>query len=635
MGFTQAQIEAIDFLNEIKIHLPKDIHLEDISVNKVEKDSAYLKVELAKDESIHIHFSEDFLLFRGLFVVLPQLLQTEEMVRIEETSIKEVSFSLDASRNGVMKVPVLKKFIAYLATLGFNTLYMYTEDTYEVEGLDYFGYLRGAYSQEEIEELVQFAEKFSMEIVPSIQTLAHLTQFLKWYPVHEIRDDQNTMLIGAEKTYEAIDKMIQACKTMYKTDRIHLGMDEAYQAGLGQYLELHGYTNRTDLMIYHMNRVTDMVKAHGMKPLIWSDFIYKLLDQNNRQGLYALGVAIDTVKATELPDGLTYIHWDYGGEDVSKYEKAIGNHLEFCDLDHYTLAGGAHIWNRIVPNHGKSLKTIEASIEACRNKGVKSVMLTTWGDDGQETDHWHALLSAVNYVQAIYSVINEDEVEQIYETLFGTGTYAFMNQLGRLDEVESVTEFNSNMTNISKLLLWQDPIFGIYDYHVAKHNEEEDHSLSSYYEKLANQLMTISISGKQPNFEIIQKHYATLASVLALKAELGVDLRNNRLKEDKQALEELATDTITHLIEGVQALKETHYQMWHYTYKVNGWEVLELRYAGLISRLKTTQMKINAYLAGTESLDELLEERLPFSEYINPIEINGFNYRETSVTGYN
>lgn len=122
---------------------------------------------------------------------------------------------------------------------------------------------------------------------------------------------------------------------------------------------------------------------------------------------------------------------------------------------------------------------------------------------------------------------------------------------------------------------------------------------------------------------------------MALKSELGVRLRNARLVDDKYVLEELATNTITRLIEEIHALKETHYQMWHYTYKVNGWEVLELRYAGLISRLETTQMKINAYLVDEESLDELLEKRLPFSEYTNPIEISGFNYHGTSGTGYN
>ena len=55
--------------------------------------------------------------------------------------------------------------------MGYNTLYIYTEDTYEVEDLPYFGYLRGAYTKEEVNEIVEFASGFGIEIVPSIQTL--------------------------------------------------------------------------------------------------------------------------------------------------------------------------------------------------------------------------------------------------------------------------------------------------------------------------------------------------------------------------------------------------------------------------------------------------------------------------------
>src|SRR5699024_4505242 len=109
-------------------------------------------------------------------------------------------------------------------------------DTYEVADLPYFGYLRGAYSAGEIKEIVAFAALFGMEVVPAIQTLAHLTQFLKWFPNQELQDDGNTLLIGEEKVYEAIEKMLASCQQLYQTKRIHLGMDEAYQAGLGRYL---------------------------------------------------------------------------------------------------------------------------------------------------------------------------------------------------------------------------------------------------------------------------------------------------------------------------------------------------------------------------------------------------------------
>ena len=40
---------------------------------------------------------------------------------------------IDCSRNAVMTVDALKNWIDIMADLGYNTLMLYTEDTYEVE----------------------------------------------------------------------------------------------------------------------------------------------------------------------------------------------------------------------------------------------------------------------------------------------------------------------------------------------------------------------------------------------------------------------------------------------------------------------------------------------------------------------
>ena len=44
---------------------------------------------------------------------------------------------LDMSRNAVMHVPALKNFIITLSDMGYNTLLLYTEDTYEIPGEPY------------------------------------------------------------------------------------------------------------------------------------------------------------------------------------------------------------------------------------------------------------------------------------------------------------------------------------------------------------------------------------------------------------------------------------------------------------------------------------------------------------------
>lgn len=94
----------------------------------------------------------------------------------------------DCSRNAVLTVASVKKLIRKLALLGYDSLQLYMEDTYEVEGEPYFGYLRGRYSAEELREIAAYGETFGVEFVPAIQTLAHLNAIFRWRPYWEIND---------------------------------------------------------------------------------------------------------------------------------------------------------------------------------------------------------------------------------------------------------------------------------------------------------------------------------------------------------------------------------------------------------------------------------------------------------------
>ena len=87
---------------------------------------------------------------------------------------------LDCTRNAVMTVEALKEYMLLLKKMGYNHVQLYTEDTYEVDGEELFGYNRGRYSQKELKELDDFAYSIGIELVPCIQTLAHLTATLRW-----------------------------------------------------------------------------------------------------------------------------------------------------------------------------------------------------------------------------------------------------------------------------------------------------------------------------------------------------------------------------------------------------------------------------------------------------------------------
>jgi hypothetical protein len=46
---------------------------------------------------------------------------------------------LDVSRNAVMNMENLKNYIKLISKMGYNCVFLYAEDTYEVNGEPYFG----------------------------------------------------------------------------------------------------------------------------------------------------------------------------------------------------------------------------------------------------------------------------------------------------------------------------------------------------------------------------------------------------------------------------------------------------------------------------------------------------------------
>jgi len=70
---------------------------------------------------------------RGLGALLSGCVKPGETYR-ERTSFTTLGIMLDCSRNAVMTVAHVKRWLRRLALLGYNMAMLYTEDTYELRG---------------------------------------------------------------------------------------------------------------------------------------------------------------------------------------------------------------------------------------------------------------------------------------------------------------------------------------------------------------------------------------------------------------------------------------------------------------------------------------------------------------------
>ena len=67
-------------------------------------------------------------------------------------------------------------------------------------------------------------------------------------------DSEDVLLVGLEKTYKFIEEMIKSLRDSFKSKNIHIGMDEAFLLGRGEYINKNGYKNHYDIMIEHLRK---------------------------------------------------------------------------------------------------------------------------------------------------------------------------------------------------------------------------------------------------------------------------------------------------------------------------------------------------------------------------------------------
>lgn len=577
-----------EILKQLKIN-------SDVFVTLIEKKGEPLKVEKNGDQAV-ITYGRSVELYRGLGL-LAEHCTDDAYTTVQPARFKLDGVMLDCSRNGVMKLDVVKRFIRYMALMGLDTLMLYTEDTYEIPEYPYFGYMRGRYSCDELKEMDEYAYSYGIELIPCIQTLAHLEGALRWSCFADVKDCNNILLCGEEKTYTLIEAMIRTCRNCFRTKRIHVGMDEAHMMGLGKYLDRNGYEPREEIFCRHLDRVNAICKQYDFEPMIWSDMFFRLAFGGEYYP--PEGVQFDHKVIELVPENVELVYWDYYHEEQSDYERYIKMHKQFNNK--IIFAGGAWRWLGHGPALVKSVYQTRVALKGCIEEGIDEVFVTAWGDNGNEASFMCILPVMQQYAEFCYQGDVSDDV-LAERMLVCTGeSFQDMMLMDKANNVD-VGHWTCSGGNPSKYLLYMDILGGIAERHT-------DEGYPERYEKGAKLLY--EAAERSPSLGYMYEHIANLCKVLAIKSRVGVDAQKAYKAGDNETLKQIADQVLPELLCRFDAFHKTMYEQWTKECKANGYEVLDLRIGGLESRTKTAIARINLYLEGKiDQLEELDEYRL-------------------------
>ncbi|WP_130858760.1 beta-N-acetylhexosaminidase [Gracilibacillus phocaeensis] len=553
-----------------------------------------------------IYYGKPYHVYRAFGLFIERLAEGQAFELRETPQFQSMGPMFDFSRNAVMRVDQLKGMFRRLALMGFNAAMLYMEDTYEVKEQPYFGYMRGRYSQAELKELDDYAYQLGIELIPCIQTLAHLEEFLKWDAAAYLKDTRGVLLTEQEQTYDFLRQMITAAQEPFRSNRIHIGMDEAEELGRGVYLNRFGYRDRLDIMLEHLDRVIEITEGLGLSVMLWSDMFIKLASESG-EDQYNMETEISEEMQGKIPSSVTLMYWDYFHTKKEDYKTLIAKHKKLGQTP--AFAGGIWVWNTFATKYDLSLKTSKAALQASKEEGIQDVFVTLWGDDGYENNCFSALLGLQLYAEHQYQTnVSTDHLYR--RTKFCTGLEAeqFL-LLSQLDNIPGVEEGNLDQTNPSKFLLWQDVLLGLFDKHI------EGLDIGSHYQALAQKIR--SQRKEQTSLDFIMEVPEKLCDVLAKKASIGIELKQAYDSKHFDVLRDIADNKIPEIIELVRVLHAAHKEQWLTINKPFGWEVIDIRYGGLIARLQTAAERVNTYVRGEVStIDELEQERLPYNHQV-------------------
>ena len=179
----------------------------------------------------------------------------------------------------IKKYPKLTNFAAWRKP-GLWKDWWFGDRLYVNEGTeDAYG---GYYTQDDIREIVKYAQERYITIIPEIEMPAHSEEVLTAYPelscTHEPYK-QADFCIGNEKTYEFLENVLSEVIELFPSEYIHIGGDEAGKASwphcplCQKRMKEENLKDVNELQSYLIQRIEKFVNSKGRQIIGWDEIL--------------------------------------------------------------------------------------------------------------------------------------------------------------------------------------------------------------------------------------------------------------------------------------------------------------------------------------------------------------------------
>lgn len=249
----------------------------------------------------------------------------------------------------------------------------YNNEPHQFDGIRYGGY----YSQEEIKDIVAYAKKRQITIIPEIEMPGHSQAAIAAYPYLSCEETPTsvaqkwgvfeTILCTKEPVFDFLESVLDEVVNLFPGPYIHIGGDEApktkwkHCVNCQKRIQTEQLESEEELQAYFIQRIENYLKNKGKKIIGWDEILEGGLGKNavvmSWRGMEG-GIAAAKQGNFVIMTPTSHCYFDYYQSENEDEPLAIGGYLPLKkvynfnpipnqiskDEEKFILGGQANLW---------------------------------------------------------------------------------------------------------------------------------------------------------------------------------------------------------------------------------------------------------------------------------------------------
>jgi hypothetical protein len=291
-------------------------------------------------------------------------LQCPELAIRDWPAMKWRGASIDISRGPVPTLAFMEKQVRVLAGYKLNLYALYMEDVFTVKGNELFA-PPDALSPEEITELVDYAKKYYVTVLPELETFGHLHKILRYDLYSDLAETPHGAVLTPTEpgTYDLLGKLIAQMAPLFPGPFFHIGADETGELGRGKTKQLIAKEGLGAVYLAHIAKLDSMLQPYHKQTMFWAD-----IAENFPQLL------------PTLPKDLIPVIWTY---DVKPSYDGDLQPFKNAGLQIF-VSPGIHNWSKVYPDFNAGFMNIRNLTRDGQAYQAMGMLNTEWKDLGED-----------------------------------------------------------------------------------------------------------------------------------------------------------------------------------------------------------------------------------------------------------